>query len=175
MKREKGICLLAFLSGVIIINLLGNTAWVNDSTLNRYSLASLSFRGIVYEEYFLHVLFLRLRTVLALWVASKLVPKKMVVVGFAVVTCVMLGGVTAMAILANGLWGILFCICAFLPHVLCYGAAYVLWGNMQIGYSYEGSRKADYLAVVFISMLIVIGCVLETYISPVLIENLIKY
>ena len=67
MKRENGICLLAFLIGVIVTNLLGADELTNSGLLNKYNLATLSFRGIVYEEYFLHVLLLRLQTVAALW------------------------------------------------------------------------------------------------------------
>ena len=156
--------------------MLGTSTLVNNSTLNRYSLASLSFQGIIYEEYFLRVLLLRLRTVCGLWVASKLVPKKMVVVVFACVMCCILGGITAMAILANGLWGILFCVCAFFPHGVCYGIAYAMWSNMSVTtYSGERSKKEIYLASVLIIMLIGIGSILEAYISPVLIRNLIKY
>lgn len=175
MKRENVIYLLAFLCGVVVVNVLGNRAWTDYSSLNRYSLASLSFQGIVYEEYFFQVLCLRLRTVVGLWVCAKLVPKKVVVVGFALVMCGILGGVTAMAILANGLWGILFCLCALMPHIICYGAAYILWGNTKVSFSGEGKRTTDYLATILIVMLIGIGCVLEAYISPILIENLIKY
>lgn len=175
MKRENVICFLAFLCGVVVVNLFGNMAWVNNSTLNRYTLVTLSFRGIVFEEYFFHVLFLRLRTVFGLWFISKIISKKMVVVCFATVICGILGCVTAIAILSNGLWGILFCLCAFFPHAICYGLAYVLWGNLQGSYVGERNKRSEYIAVLLIGMLIIIGCILEAYISPILMENLIKY
>lgn len=175
MRRENGIYLLAFLCGVVAVNIFGNTTWVNNSTLNRYTLVTLSFRGIVYEEYFFHVLLLRLRTVLGLWLIAKIIPKKMVVICFATVICGALGGVITIAILSNGLWGILFCLCAFFPHIICYGLAYVLWGNMRGTYAGEKNKKSEYVATVLIGMLIVIGCILEAYISPILMENLIKY
>lgn len=175
MKRENGIFLLAFLCGILIVNLLGDAAWTNNSILNRYSLASFSFQGIVYEEYFLEILLLRFQTVVALWMCSKLISKNIVRVGYALIICVILGGIIAIAILANGLWGILFCICALLPHAICYFAAYMLWGKAMTGYVGESKRRIDYFTTAIIIMLIGIGCILEAYISPVLIENLIKY
>ena len=175
MKRENGIYLLAFLCGIVIVNLPGNVSWTNHSILNRYSLASLSFQGIVYEEYFFEILFLRFQTVAVLWMCSKLISKNIVRIGFALIICGILGGIMSIAILANGLWGILFCICALLPHAICYFVAYLLWGNSTVGYVGESKRRMDYFTTALIMILIGIGCILEAYISPVLIENLIKY
>ena len=175
MKRENWIYLLSFLFGIVMINLLASTTWINSSNLNRYSLASLSFRGIVYEEYFFHVFFLRMRTAFVLWVLTKLLPKKMVSAGFGVLSCCMLGGVLAFMILVNGLWGILFCICAFFPHAICYGAAYMLWRNSTEKYLIENLRREKYFVAALILVLIGIGCVCETYITPILLENIIKY
>lgn len=175
MKRENGIYLLAFLCGIIIVNLPGNAAWANNSILNRYSLASFSFQGIVYEEYLLEILFLRFQTVVALWMCSKLISKNLVRIGYALIICGILGGIMAIAILANGLWGIWFFICALLPHTICYFVAYMLWGKALTGYVGESKRRIDYFTIAIIIMLVGIGCILEAYISPVLIENLIKY
>lgn len=175
MKWKNGICLLAFLCGIIIVNLPGNEAWANNSILNRYSLATLSFQGIDYEEYFYEVLFLRFQTVVSLWICSKFVSKRIVKVGFAIIMCAFWGGIITIAILANGLWGILFCLCAIFPHSVCYVLAYTLWGRETIGYVNIEKRKVDFAATILIIVLIGIGCLLEAYISPVLIENLIKY
>lgn len=175
VKWKNGIYLLAFLGGIVIVNLPGNEAWTNNSILNRYTLASLSFREIVYEEYFFEVLYLRFQTVLSLWICSKFVPKRIVKVGFAIIICGFWGGITAIAILANGLWGILFCLCALFPHTICYVLAYTLWGRETIGYVNTEKRKEDFVATILMIVLIGIGCFLEAYISPVLIDTVIKY
>lgn len=175
MKWENGIYLLAFLCGIVIVNLPGNAAWANNSILNRYSLAALSFQGIIYEEYLIEILFMRFQTVVSLWICSKLISKNIVMTGFALIICGILGGIIAISILANGLWGILFCLCALFPHTICYFMAYVLWGKAMVGYVGESKRRMDYLITVLIVILIGIGCILETYISPVLIENIIKF
>lgn len=172
---KNGIYLLAFLFGIIFVNLPGNEVWTDNSILNRYSLASLSFQGIVYEEYFYEVLLLRFRTVVSLWMCSKFISKRVVKIGFAIIMCAVWGGITAIAILANGLWGILFCLCALFPHSVCYILAYTLWGRETAGYLNIEKRKVDFASAILMIVLIGIGCLLETYISPVLIENLIKY
>jgi len=159
----------------MIINLLGDATWVNSSILNRYSLATLSFNNIVFEEYFVQILFLRFRTVVGLWILSKLFPKKIVIVGFAIGMSVLLGSVAAMAVLANGVWGILFFIGALVPHIICYIGAFIVWSNSKVEYSMTGKRTGRYLTSLFIPLLVGIGCILETYINPILIKNVIKY
>lgn len=175
MKKENGIYLVAFIAGVIIVNLVGNATWANSSILNRYSLANLSFQGIVYEEYLLQILFLRFRTVIVLWMLSKLFTKRVISVGYAIVMCVMLGGIIAMAILANGVWGVLFFISALMPHILFYGVAFAIWSNTQVRYSMEGTKSVSYIFGILILVLTVVGCICEAYISPVFMENVIKF
>lgn len=168
MKKENWIYLLAFLCGVIIINLLGRDVWVNSSLLNRYNLMALSFREIEHEEYLVQILLLRFRTVAGLWVIAQVVPKKVVVVGFAGGISLMLGSIMTMFIIINGMWGILFFLSALLPQGIFYGMAYRLWSNI--------TRNDEKVAITaLILMLTVVGCTCEAYISPVLIENVIKF
>ena len=165
--------LLAFLCGVIIINMLG--ANVSSGILNRYSLAAMSFNGIVYEEYFFYVLLLRFRTVLGLWIACRILPRKWVMLGFAYMICVVMGGIAAMSIMENGLWGVLFCAGAFFPHGICYGVAYGIWSSMDTGERWGESKKDGYLRLAVMMLFVGIGSMLESYVSPVLLQNIIKY
>ena len=173
VKWKNKFYLLSFLGGVIVINIFGAEA--NTGMLNRYSLAALSFGQIRNEEYLIELLFLRLRTVLGLWIASKFVPSKWVMLIFAFIMCSFMGGIVAMSIMENGLWGILFCATAFFPHAICYGMAYSMWSSLCAVPNMCGNRKEGNLFVVFLMILIGIGIVLEAYISPVLIKNIIKY
>lgn len=175
MKRESVICILAFLCGVIAVNFLGTVTWINNSALNRYSLASLSFEEIKYEEYFLQILFLRFRTVGSIWIVSRLIPKNIVAIGASVIICIVLGGVAAMSILANGIWGLLFYLCAIMPHILCYGSAWSFWCKEKKEHFISGKRIEQYLFTVLILVLVGIGCVLEAYVSPILVKSVIKY
>lgn len=175
MKWENRIYLLAFLSGVICVNIFGTTTLANNSMLSRYNLATLSFRQVVYDEYFFNVLFLRFRTVFGLWIASKFFPKKAIVLIFACIMCSLIGGITALSIMANGLWGIWFCLCAFFPHGICYGVVYAMWKKLCLWYDEGRDRKEKTFVVAIMMVLIGIGSMLEAYISPVLLQNIIKY
>ena len=175
MKWENRIYLLAFLSGVICINMFGTTTLANNSMLSRYNLAALSFQQIVFEEYFFNVLFLRLRTVFVLWIASGFFPKKAVVFAFACIMCSLMGGIIALSIMANGLWGIWFCLCAFFPHGICYGVVYVMWKNLCLWYGESRERKEKTFMVAIMMVLMGIGSMLEAYVCPVLLQNIIKY
>lgn len=175
MKWENRIYLLSFLSGVICINMFGTTTLANSSTLSRYNLAALSFQQIVYEEYFFCVLFLRLRTVFGLWIASRLLPRKAVVHIFACIMCSLMGGIAALSIMTNGLWGIWFFLCAFFPHGICYGVVYVMWKNLCLWHEEGRDRKEKAFVVTIMMVLMGIGSILEAYISPVLLQNIIKY
>ena len=180
MKKENWIYLLAFLCGVVLGNVLGTEDGVNGGLLNRYSLATLSFQMIEHEEYLIQVLVLRFRTVAGLWILSRIIPAKMVVVGFAGVISMMLGMIMAFSILTNGIWGSFFFLCALLPHGIFYGMAYFLWENASGGSSYgnyggAGGRREKILATALILMVTAIGCICEAYISPIVMENVIKF
>lgn len=174
MKREYVVCILAFLCGVIIVNLFGTVTWINNSTLNRYSLASLSFEDINYEEYFLQILCLRFRTVFGIWIVSRLIPKNIVAIGFSMAVCALSGGVAAMSVLVNGIWGMLFYLCAMLPHILIYGMAWNFWNNGKKEHFVSGERKERYLSAFVILVLVGIGCILEAYVSPIFVRTAIK-
>jgi len=175
LKWEKWVYLSAFLCGVVIVNLIGNSEWINNSLLNRYALVSLSFREIVYEEYFFRILSVRIRTVIWLWIGSILLPPKTIVYGFAIIMSAALGSVATMMILANGVWGIWFFICALMPQILFYMGGFLLWKKQSLTYSVGSNRKMRYLEIMFILGLVGIGCICEAFISPVVMENIIKY
>jgi len=173
VKWKNKVYLLAFLGGVVVINMFGSK--VSSGMLNRYSLVAMSFDQIVYEEYFLNVLFLRLRTVLGLWIASMFIPPKWVMLLFGGIICSFLGGIVALAIMENGLWGVWFCAGAFFLHGICYGLAYAIWSNRCVTNMSERNRKESHFMVAMMMLLIGIGSVLEAYISPVILQNIIKY
>ena len=175
MKREWWIYLIAFLVGCISINMFGSRTWENYSLLNRYSLSMISFESISYDTYFVQIVVLRLKTAAGLWIAAKLVPKKIVEVVFAGIISAISGAIVSMAIMANGLWGNLFFICAMLPHGLLYGGAFLLWSNRTQSYTIGRERRENWIGAVIIFCIIIIGCVCESYVSPFLVERIIKY
>jgi len=174
MKWEKRISLLAFVSGVIVMNLLGDVVYTNQSILSRYNLVRFTFEEINFQEYLLEILLLRFRTVAGLWILSKLLPKKIVAVGFMIMIGFMFGSLIAIFIIVNGIWGILLFLGVIFPHILCYAGAFWVWCR-EHKESVGGRRLSeDYLLLLLVAILMVIGCWLEAYLSPVLVENIIK-
>ena len=175
MKWEKWIYLFSFMCGVVFVNIGLDQLGIRRDGINRYHLATLSFREIVYEEYFLHIFFLRFKTVAGVWIGTKFFPKRIFLNVFAVCTCVALGSVLAMAILENGVWGAWFYISALIPQILFYIMAFMLWRNGR-DVSYVGTNKGEVnLKKIFFILLILLGCVCEAFISPVIVQNVIKY
>lgn len=155
------------------MNLLGTK--VNSGSLNRYSLATMSFGRVVHEEYFFRVLFLRLRTIIGLWIISRFFSRKWVMFMFVCIICCFLGGITALSVMENGVWGVLFCTCAFLPQGIFYMIAYTMWNNLHITSVVENRKKERYAIYATSLAMLVIGIVSEVYITPVLLQNIIKY
>ena len=175
VKWEKWLYLLSFIGGVIVINMSGNYFQMNQNLLNRYNLASLSFREIVYEEFLMQILFLRFKTLLGIWLGTKFFPKRIIANAFAVVMCMIFGGILGMAILENSIWGIWFFCCALVPQIIFYLVAFVLWKKQDLGYVIGRNKKEKYLEIIVILVWVVLGCICEAFISPVVIENVIKY
>ncbi|MBR5126990.1 MAG: hypothetical protein IKU69_00995 [Roseburia sp.] len=174
MKQKNWIYVLAFLAGVILVNLVEDVTEVSNSILNRYNLMRLTFDEIIFEKYLVEILFLRLRTVIILWILTQTMPKRIVSVGFALLISGVLGGIAATSILTNGLWGILLLVCVLFPHGICYGIAYVLWSNYKVEYLKVQNRTEVYIVNLLIVIFVCIGCLMEAYIGPVLIKNIIK-
>ena len=164
--------MLAFLSGVLLINLLEGTMDISTNILNRYTLSALTFREIVYEEYFLYILVLRFRTLAGLWLFSKLLPQRFVKKGTVFILCFLTGCVAAMSILVNGIWGMWFLVVSLFPHGIFYGVACGIWYHSS-PYKIEG--KSHLLWGFFIIIMVFVGCVCEAYIGPVLLEKIISH
>lgn len=165
--------ILAFLGGVLLVNLLEGTMDISINILNRYTLAALTFQEIVYEEYFLYILLLRFRTLAGIWLFSKLLPQRFVKKGAVLGISFLAGCVAAMSILANGIWGMWFFVVSLFPHGILYGGAYGIWYHAS-PYKIEGNGKSNLWLGICILLLVFIGCVCEAYIGPVLMEKVIS-
>ena len=175
MKQKNWIYVLTFLTGVILVNLTGSAIESDNSILNRYNLMGLKFEEIIFEKYFVEILFLRLRTVIILWILTRIMPKKLVSMGFALLISFVLGGMVAVCILVNGLWGVIFFLGALFPHSICYGIAFVLWSSRKREYLAVQNKMETYVVNMLIILFVCAGCFMEAYISPIIIKNIIKY
>ena len=178
MKREKWGYLIAFLCGVVLGNVLGNNGYIDFDIMNRNNMRLLYLDEINADSFFVQVLFLRIQVVILLWGLSEVISKRMVRIGFGCIICLSIGMIFATAMIANGLWGVWFLLCAWIPHGGLYTASFLLWSKMQevkyAAYQYE-SRGMEYLLLyVIIIFFVVGGCACEAYLSPYILENVIN-
>lgn len=157
------------------MNVLAGSALIDYNVINRYSMCLLSFGEISYEVYLVQVLLLRFQTVIMLWILGRILPEKIVYLLFGYLICGLLGGIFAIAILANGVWGSWFVVCAMMPHGIFYMLAYRIWYYKSRDYSYRNSGKERIVIKIFIVLLVIIGSICEAYISPELLEKVVKF
>ena len=152
---------------------------IDCSILNRNNMLLLQLEEVASDFYFIHVLFLRLEMILMLWVLSRILPRRIIVIGTGDVICLVLGMIMAASVWSNGIWGSWFVVCALLPQGIFYLLGYRIWRKVGLGYekmAYGGGyvRKERILTGGVIVAMVVIGCLCEAYLSPKILENVIK-
>ena len=175
MKKGKALYLSAFLCGVIITNILESNALIDSSYLYRYNLMRLNFEQIDHDAYLIQLLLLRIRILGVLWILGKIVPTKALRYTFGIFICVLLGMIFTLSIIANGIWGIIIMFAIMFPQWIFYMGAFALWEGYKYQYSQISQKKWDVERTVVIVLLVIIGCVCESYISPLLVNYVIKY
>ena len=174
MKKENSIYLTAFLFGVIGTNILASNEWIHTACLHRHQLLQLSYSEIYYESYLIDLLFLRLKTMMILWLWGKVIPTRWVQHLFGGMLCIIFGSVLTCAVLANGVWGVLLFVGLLFPQWILYVAAYLLWRSFNEWNLIGKERKKKAISVVLLILFVVSGCMAEAYINPVVFRFVIK-
>lgn len=119
------------------------------------------------DEFFFYVLMIRCKQ-LAFFVLSYLfLPRYFVLILIDFYFSFCIGGFFSLETYNQGFQGILYGICYFFPHYICYCALYALacW-HAKKGKSYEARLEKKVLALFLI--LFIIGCFLESYVNSIL-------
>ncbi len=166
----KKVFLAIFISGLIMgiiyvnvwaANYLTITGIFNEFYLNEYLVASGS--SFAYILYLLRIRMLPL-VMLGLFVHTKM--RRVIVSLFFVWTGFLWGIYTSMGVVILGVKGVLFCIIALFPHMICYIPAYLIL--LVYMYDYPQSSWNIYKASAFTACL-TIGIFLECTVSPVVL------
>lgn len=173
MKREYWIFMLSFLSGVLLANMFRMQAAAESSLLNRYSLRTVSLSGIDENGYFVTILLMRLRTVIVLWMLSRILSRKIVVRMLTVLIFMIIGVIVTILVIENGVWGILFLLSSMFPHGLIYGIALYLWNGVE-SQPLSIRRSNHYIQLGVIWLLCLFGVFGEAFISPLCVMFAIK-
>ena len=175
LRKEKIIYLTAFLFGVIVTNILESKSWINVDYLHRHQLLQLSYSEIRYERYLIELLFQRLRMVGLLWLLGKVIPSGWIRLGVGGIFCMTLGSILTSTILANGVWGLLLFFGMLFPQWIFYTGAFVWWGSFQ-NLNYRGKYvKKNVLLVLLLILFVVFGCIVEAYVNPFVVYQIIKF
>lgn len=166
----KKVFLAIFMSGLVVgiiyVNIwaadyLSITGIFNANYLNEY--LAISGSSFAYILYLLRIRMLPL-VILGVLVQTKM--RRMIVYIFFVWTGFLWGIYTSMGVVVLGVKGVLFCVIALFPHMICYIPAYLIL--LVYMYDYPQSSWNIYKASAFVACLVV-GIFLESMVNPVIL------
>lgn len=92
------------------------------------------FQFISREEFFFYVLFMRMKQLGFLFLCYLFFPKYLLLILLDFYLAFCLGGLLSMETYYQGFQGVLFGVCCFFPHFICYGMIYYLaWRQAGTG------------------------------------------
>ncbi len=121
----------------------------------------------VAEEYFWYVVRSRVFPFILLCVLGCIKWKKALVSALMIWTGFLTGITCVSAAIQSGIKGILFCVAGIFPHMIFYGFAY---GIFILYLYYYPRRQWNSTKTVFVLLLMFMGILLETYLSPMLLK-----
>lgn len=173
---------------VIIVNLGKNILLENTTLLDEYTLYNMKYMTVDSSVLFYYILKTRLKSMILLVILSTTYLGMIVCAGATLWYGVCAGGYLAMAMLRYGVKGILLVVAGVLPQFILYVPAFVLlirWceGVYRGIYLYKGIKTEAgdslllpryLLQLVCILALVLIGCILESFINPHIMTGLLK-
>ena len=171
-KNQLLIVLLAvgFFVGILYENIISKNNGITISLFQTGFLEQYKQTEIIPEEYLWYVARIRLTPMLLLFVLSCIKWKK-ILVSVSLLWTGFLAGVTIVsAVIQLGIKGILFCVAGAFPHMIFYGMTY----GIVFAYLYDYPRRQwNGTKTIFMVLLVFLGIVLETYLTPILIKMII--
>lgn len=162
---------VGFFVGILYENIVSKSQGMSIELFQSYFLKQFAQVEIVAEEYLWYVARARVVPFLLLLLLGCLRWKKTIVsiciswAGF------LFGIVIVSSVIQLGIKGILFCLAGMLPHMIFYVLAYGIY--MLHLYRYP-SRQWNGTKTIFIVLMMFLGIVLETYLSPIIIRSIVR-
>lgn len=166
--ENKKIFLWVYYGGLIAGILLMNYAFMNQpdfvgELIERFWNLD-KFQLISKDEFFFYVLFMRGKQIVFLLLCYLFFPRYLMLILLNVYFSFCLGGLLSLEAYYQGLRGILYGVCYFFPHFLCYGLIYYL-AFRQAGTGRNKLFANGKKAVAVSLFLCLIGCLLESYVN----------
>lgn len=162
---------VGFFVGILYENIVSKRYGVSIDIFQTYFLQQYRQTEIVAEKYLGYVLKARVVPLMGLCVLACVRWKK-ILAGVSVCWTGFLAGVMMVsAVMQLGAKGVLFCMVAMFPHIICYGLAY----GILLSYFYRYPKaRWNYAKTVFVILVMFIGILLETYLNPLLMKLVIR-
>lgn len=162
---------VGFFVGILYENIVSKNNGVSIELFQTYFLKQFSQVKIVTEEYMWYVARARVLPLLLLCVLGCLRWKKAIVSVVVLWIGFLMGILTVSSVIQLGIKGILFCLAGLFPHIICYGLAYGMF--ILHLYCYP-TRRWNGAKTIFVVLMMFLGIILETYLSPILIRIMVK-
>lgn len=162
---------VGFFVGILYENIVSKRYGVSIDIFQTYFLQQYRQTEIVAEKYLGYVLKARVVPFMGLCVLACVRWKK-ILAGVSVCWTGFLAGVMLVsAVMQMGVKGVLFCMAAMFPHIICYGLAY----GILLSYFYRYPKaRWNYAKTVFVVLVMFIGILVETYLNPLLMKLVIQ-
>lgn len=179
-----------FMAGIFLINMNSNFFVGEDGIYSTGTINRLKYLEIENSTFFRYVTAGRFKDYLLLGLMSTTYLGIVIAYGVAALQGMMLGMVITVAVIRFGLKGILLVFSSFFPHQLLLlpaGAMMLIWccQNCRVLYFdrrtiWNGELKKKYffrqlIMLVWILMVVMIGCILESYVNPMLLMDVVKF
>lgn len=181
---------ISFLTGTILMNFFSSTLLSDVGIFNSTSINRLKDIEIESGRFFGYVLSKRLKDYLFLGLLSTTCFGVVAVYGAIMWQGALTGMILSAAVMRFGLKGILLILAGIFPHQLILipaGIMMICWCYQNCSYLYFPSRsiwpvyrtkKGQYIRQLFllcwIMGVVIIGCILESYVNPLLILDTVK-
>lgn len=176
------------LAAIVAVNIGKNLVLENSTLLNEYTLYNMKYMTVDSSVLFYYILKSRLFSVLVITILSTTYLGMVVCAGASLWYGVCAGSYLALAVLRYGVKGVLLVLAGVLPQFFLYVPAMVLlirWceGIYRGIYLYKGIKNEAggslllprrILQYVGIIALMLIGCVLESFVNPHIMMGLLK-
>ena len=162
---------VGFFVGILYENIVSRRYGLSIDIFQTYFLQQYKQTEIVAEKYLGYVLKARVVPLMGLCVLACVRWKK-ILAGVSVCWTGFLAGVMMVsALMQLGAKGVLFCMVAMFPHIICYGLAY---GILLSYFDRYPKARWNYAKTVFVILVMFIGILLETYLNPLLMKLVIQ-
>lgn len=161
---------VGFFVGILYENIVSKRYGMSIELFQTYFLKQFQQVEFMAEEYLWYVAKARVLPVILLCLLGCLKCKKVIVSAWVSWIGFLMGIVIVAAMIQLGIKGILFCLAGLLPHMVCYAMAY---GVVLLHFYCYPTKKWNGAKTIFVVLMMVLGIVLETHLSPIFIKMIV--